>query len=182
MAGCSTVDVQTAQSQQGGSRRSRSGRTSSADRRAELLSGWWPGVCGIDDGCVGSRGQHRAEVRDGSPCEPCRTSAPSGASSPASKAGEASGVLARPCPRSLALVLHTMLMAVRDAAPHLSQRRRSTGRWATAGDLGDSAALPPAPPIDQRIESERAECRATPRDRSRPTGSQTGTAGKGPGE
>ena len=35
------VDVQMAQSQQRGSRRSRSGRTSSADRRAaRLLSGW----------------------------------------------------------------------------------------------------------------------------------------------
>ena len=48
--------------------------------------------------------QHRAEVRLRSLGEPARTSAPSGASSTASKLGEAAGVLALPCPRSLALV------------------------------------------------------------------------------
>ena len=39
MAGCSTVEAQAAQSRHGGPRRSRRGRASSSDRRAELLRG-----------------------------------------------------------------------------------------------------------------------------------------------
>ena len=79
--------------------------------------------------------QHRAEVRLRSPGEPARTSAPSGASSLASKLLRSAGVLALPCPRSRAPVLRPMHVLMRDAAPHLSQRRFARARPLATGDL-----------------------------------------------
>ena len=65
------------------------------DGRSCCADGGWESVAG-DDGSAGSRGQHRAEVRSGSPGEPGRTSAPSGVSSTASTAGKQQ--VRPPCP------------------------------------------------------------------------------------